>query len=70
MACRSLIISTIVIPLFIELIKYHSWGFFIFSLLKYVHFTHPFNLCIGVSIERDLQLWWEAHKEDPGVTII
>ena len=48
--------STIIIPLFIELIKYHSWGFCIFNLFKYVHFTHLFDMCIGVSIERDLQL--------------
>ena len=56
MACSSLIPSTIVIPLFIELIKHHSWGFFICILLKYVYFTHPLWSGRSISIERDLQL--------------
>ena len=52
----SLLLSMNVIPLLIELKKYHWWGFFYFILLKYVHFTHPWYLCICVSVERDLQL--------------
>ena len=31
-------------------------GIFVLILLKYVNFTHPWYLCICVSIERDFQL--------------